>query len=71
LKDICLALAAAQSMLVPMPLANQIRDCMLTVVARGQPFTGYRPAIPGVHSSVDSGQGLPFRKLLAWLIRPG
>jgi 3-hydroxyisobutyrate dehydrogenase-like beta-hydroxyacid dehydrogenase len=35
LKDTRLALAAADSLLVPMPLASQIHDRMLTVVARG------------------------------------
>lgn len=34
-KDTHLALAAADSLLVPMPLASQIHDRMLTVVARG------------------------------------
>ncbi len=47
---ICLALAAAESLLVPMPLASQIRDRMLTVVARGEPLTGYRRAMPGLRS---------------------
>jgi 3-hydroxyisobutyrate dehydrogenase-like beta-hydroxyacid dehydrogenase len=41
LKDISLALAAADSLLVPMPLASQIRDRMLTVVARGEGDTDW------------------------------
>jgi 3-hydroxyisobutyrate dehydrogenase-like beta-hydroxyacid dehydrogenase len=36
LKDIRLALAAAESLLVPMPLASQIHDRMLAMVARGE-----------------------------------
>jgi 3-hydroxyisobutyrate dehydrogenase-like beta-hydroxyacid dehydrogenase len=41
LKDIRLALAAADSLLVPMPLASQIHDRMLTVVARGEGDTDW------------------------------
>jgi 3-hydroxyisobutyrate dehydrogenase-like beta-hydroxyacid dehydrogenase len=41
LKDIRLALAAADALLVPMPLASQIHDRMLTVVARGEGDTDW------------------------------
>jgi 3-hydroxyisobutyrate dehydrogenase-like beta-hydroxyacid dehydrogenase len=41
LKDIRLALAVADSLLVPMPLASQIHDRMLTVVARGEGDTDW------------------------------
>lgn len=41
LKDMCLALAAAHSLLVPMPLASQVHDRMLTVVARGEGDTDW------------------------------
>jgi 3-hydroxyisobutyrate dehydrogenase-like beta-hydroxyacid dehydrogenase len=41
LKDIRLALAAADSLLVPMPLASQIHDRMLTMVARGEVDTDW------------------------------
>ena len=41
LKDIRLALAAADALLVPMPLASQIYGRMLTVVARGEGDTDW------------------------------
>jgi 3-hydroxyisobutyrate dehydrogenase-like beta-hydroxyacid dehydrogenase len=41
LKDIRLALEAADALLVPMPLASQIHDRMLTVVARGEGDTDW------------------------------
>jgi 3-hydroxyisobutyrate dehydrogenase-like beta-hydroxyacid dehydrogenase len=41
LKDIRLALAAADALLVPMPLASQIHDRMLTMVARGESDTDW------------------------------
>jgi 3-hydroxyisobutyrate dehydrogenase-like beta-hydroxyacid dehydrogenase len=41
LKDVRLALAVADSLLVPMPLASQIHDRMLTMVARGEGDTDW------------------------------
>jgi hypothetical protein len=46
LKNICVALAATESLLVPRLLASQIRHRIPTVVAPGRPFSGYRPAMP-------------------------
>jgi 3-hydroxyisobutyrate dehydrogenase-like beta-hydroxyacid dehydrogenase len=41
LKDIRLALAAADALLVPMPIASQIHDRMLTMAARGEGDTDW------------------------------
>jgi 3-hydroxyisobutyrate dehydrogenase-like beta-hydroxyacid dehydrogenase len=66
-KDTRLALAAAGPLLVPMPLASQIHDRMLTVVARRVGDIDWS-ALARLSASnadlhwIDSGQGLAARE---------
>lgn len=58
LKDVCLALAAAETLQVPMPLASLLRDRFLALLAQGGERLDWS-AIAGL-AARDSGQKGPF-----------